>query len=230
MPEEMNMSKLPRAVLIEFDFTALDGAALLYEVARARLEECGIELTPKLEALHLVNGNCQGAIAELFNAFGKRHDPAKAARELSDRFREVLTEQVASGVTEGFKAFVAALTARGLKVVIATRADTDVLRPALDGLDAQLVSVYSESSVTYGNCKWDAWRRAVRANELHEVLTVAVTGSGYGVKSALLAGLPVLAVVHDHTAWQDFGGADVVADAFSADLARDVFRMLHLGA
>ena len=70
----------------------------------------------------------------------------------------------------------------------------------------------------------------MRANDLHEMLTVAVTGSGYGVKAVLVAGMSAIAMIHDHVAYQDFGGADVVADGFSADLAKDVFRMLHIEA
>ena len=228
MAEQTQPIRLPRAVIVEFDFTALDGASILFEVAKARLAEVGIELTAKLEALHLANGNCQGALRELFDAFGKKNDPAKAARELMDAFSAALTARISEAFTPGFKAFIAALGAQGLKTVIATRADIEALKPALAEFDANLVLPYAEPSLTYGNCKWDAWRRAARANDLHEMLTVAITGSGYGVKSALVAGFPVLAVMHDHVAYQDFGGADVVVDAFDAKLVDDVRRMLHL--
>ena len=230
MAEKTSKARLPRAAIIEFDFTALDGATILFDIARERLAECGIELTPKLEALHLVNGNCQGALRELFEKMGKKNDPAKAARELMDAFRAALTEKAPSGFTAGFKAFVGALTEKGLKCVIATRADTETLKPLMADFDEKLVAAYSEPSLTYGNCKWDAWRRAVRTNDLIEMLTVAVTGSGYGVRSALIAGLPALAIVHDHVAYQDFGGADAVVNGFSAKLAGEVLHMLHLEA
>ena len=228
MAEKNKNARLPRAVIIEFDFAALDGATILFDLARERLAECGIELTPKLEAMHLANGNCQGALKELFDTFGKKHDPAKAARELLDAFRAALTEKAPTAFTQGFRNFISALCAKGLKVVIATRADVEVVKPLLADFDQNLVTAYSEPSVTYGNCKWDAWRRAARANDLHEIITVAVAGSGYGVKSALIAGFPVMAIMHDHVAYQDFGGADVVADGFSAKLADEVMRMLHL--
>lgn len=228
MSEEKSKTRLPRAAIVEFDFTAIDGAQLLFDVAKRRLAECGIDLTLKLEALHLVNGNCQGAIRELFEHFGKKHDSAKTARELMDAFRVALTEHAVDAVTPEFKAFVKVLSGRGLKTVIATRADLEAFKPALADFDADLVTAYSEPSQTYGNCKWDAWRRALRAHGLHEMLTVAVTGSGYGVRSALVAGMPAIAIMHDHVAYQDFGGADVVADGFSTQLADDVLRMLHL--
>ena len=230
MAEQKQPTKLPRAVIVEFDFAALDGASLLFEVAKGRLAEAGIDLTLKLEALHLANGNCQGALRELFDVFGKKNDPAKAARELMEAFHDALTEKVAEAFTPGFKAFISAVNAKGLKTVIATRADLEALKPLLEEFDPNLVVPYAEPSLTYGNCKWDAWRRAARANDLHEMLTVAVTGSGYGVRSALVAGFPVLAIVHDHVAYQDFGGADVVTDHFDAKLCDDVLRMLHLDA
>lgn len=228
MAEETPKKKLPRAVAIEFDFTAIDGAEMLFGIAREQLAKCGIDLTVKLEAMHLVNGNCQGALKELFAKLDKKQDPVAVSRELMDAFRAALTEKAAAAVTPEFKAFVKALSAKGLKTVISTRADIEVLKPALADLDPDLVTTCPEPSQTYGNCKWDAWRRMLRANDLHEMLTVAVTGSGYGVRSALVAGMPVMAIVHDHVAYQDFGGADVVADGFSAKLAEDVSRMLHL--
>ena len=76
--------------------------------------------------------------------------------------------------------------------------------------------------------KWDAWRRACVANRLRHLSTVAVTGSGFGVKSALIAGMGSMAVVNDHVAWQDFGGADEVVSELSGPTARrllEVFRM-----
>ena len=63
-------------------------------------------------------------------------------------------------MTPGFNAFVKGLTARGPKVVVATRADLAALRPALADPAPDPVVPYAEPSKTYGNCKWDAWRRA----------------------------------------------------------------------
>ena len=128
----------------------------------------------------------------------------------------------------GFKAFVSALVERGVKVVIATRSNLDTLRPAFEGFDPEKVVLYAEPSMTYGNGKWDAWRRACSQNGLVDVLTVAVTGSGFGVKAALVAGMSAIAVVHDHVAYQDFGGSDVAVESFDASLADEVFRMLHM--
>ncbi len=220
---------VPRGVIVEFDFTAVDGAQILFDVAKKVLAPHKVDLTVKLEAIHLVGGNYQGALAELFDTLEINADAATVATELAEAFKAALTEKAAAAVTPGFKAFVKGLTARGLKVVIATRSDIEQLKPALADLDPELVVAYAEPSNTYGNCKWDAWRRACNQNGLVDMLTAAVTGSGKGVKSALVAGLSALAVVHDHVAYQDFGGADAVVETvFNAKLADAVARMLHL--
>ena len=219
---------LLRGVVIEFDFTAIDGGQLLFETARKILGAKGVDLTIKLEALHLAGGNYQGGLAELFRTLDKKCDPATTARDLHDAFAKALTAKAAAAVTPGLKAFIGALVEKDVKVVVATRSDLESLRPAFEGFDPEKVVLYAEPSMTYGNGKWDAWRRACSQNGLVDVLTVAVTGSGYGVKSALVAGMSAIAVVHDHVAYQDFGGADVAVDSFDAKLADEVFRMLHM--
>ena len=219
---------LLRGVVIEFDFTAIDGGQLLFETARKILGAKGVDLTIKLEALHLSGGNYQGGLAELFRTLDKKCDAAATARDLHDEFAKALTAKAAAAVTPGLKAFIGALVEKDVKVVVATRSDLESLRPAFEGFDPEKVVLYAEPSMTYGNGKWDAWRRACSQNGLVDVLTVAVTGSGYGVKSALVAGMSAIAVVHDHVAYQDFGGADVAVDSFDAKLADEVFRMLHM--
>ncbi len=219
---------LTRGVVIEFDFTAIDGGQILFETAQKILAAKGVDLTIKLEALHLSGGNYQGGLAELFRALDKKCDAAATARDLHDAFGKALTAKAVAAVTPGLKAFITALVERGVKVVIATRSDLEVLRPAFEGFDPEKVVLYAEPSMSYGNGKWDAWRRACNQNGLVDVLTVGVTGSGKGVKSALVAGMSAIAILHDHVAYQDFGGADVVVDSFSAKLADEAFRMLHM--
>ena len=220
--------KLVRGVVVEFDFTAIDGAQILFDTAKKVLKAAGVDLTIKMEAMRLVGGNYQGALKELFESLDVQADPVQVAQELAEAFKAALNEKAVAAVTPAFKAFVKALTDRGLKVVIATRSDLEQLKPAFAEFDPELVALYQEPSNTYGNCKQDAWRRACNQNGLVDMLTAAVTGSGKGVKSALVAGMSALAVVHDHVVYQDFGGADAVVDAFDPKLVDVIAQMLHM--
>ena len=217
------MAKLGKGVIVEFDFTVLDGANILFDTAKKLLKGCGIELNARLEAMHLAGGNYQGALAELLAKANGSGDPAALARELNAAFNGKIAEQAASAVTAAFKNFVKALLDKGVKVVVATRGDASALAAAIG--DDRVV-VYAEPSSTYGSCKWDAWKRACRLNGMHEMLTAAVTGSGFGVKAALVAGMSALGVTNAHVAWQDFGGADDVVATLDKKAADAVLKML----
>lgn len=130
-----------------------------------------------------------------------------------------------AAVTPAFRNFVKTLLDKGIKVVVATRGDAPALAAAIDD---ERVVVYAETSPTYGSCKWDVWKRACRMNGLHEMLTAAISGSGFGVKAALVAGMSALGVVNDRVAWQDFGGADDVVDTLDKKAAEAVLRMLKV--
>ncbi len=219
------MAKIGKGVIIEFDFTALDGADILFDTAKNLLKGCGVELDSRLEAIHLAGGNYQGAIAELFSKTGGTGDPATLARELNAAFNAKVAEKAPAAVTATFRNFVKTLLDKGVKVVVSTRGDAPALAAAIG--DDRVV-VYAEPSSTYGSCKWDAWKRACRLNGLHEMLTAAVTGSGFGVKAALVAGMSALGVTNDHVSWQDFGGADEVVEVLDKKAADVVLKMLKV--
>ena len=218
-----------RGVIVEFDFAAMNGAELLFETTRKFLADLdGIPFDAITEARYLAGGNYQGGLSELFSIVKTKKTAQKAARDLAAAFNAALTEAVPSAVSPAFRNFVKVLADRGVRVVIATRADVAAVRMAFAQILSGDVVLYQETSTCYGSVKWDAWRRACVANRLRHLNAVAVTGSGFGVKSALVAGMGSMAVVNDHVAWQDFGGADEVVEELSAPTARrllEVFRM-----
>jgi beta-phosphoglucomutase-like phosphatase (HAD superfamily) len=218
-------SKISKGVVVEFDFTVLDGSKLLFDTAKALLKKSGVELTPRLEAMHLAGGNYHGGLAELFEKLGKKADAAALARELNAEFNAAVAQAAPGAITQGFRNFCKALIEKDVKVVVATRGDAPALGAAIDD---ERIALYAETSGTYGNCKWDVWVRACRTNGLHEMLTTAVAGSGFGVKSALLAGMSALGVVNDRVAWQDFGGADNVVGGLDKKAADLVLKMLKV--
>jgi len=219
------MGKIGKGVIVEYDFTVLDGAGILFNTAKTLLKGRGIELDTRLEAMHLAGGNYQGALAELFDKVGVSADAAAMARELNAEFNATVADKAPEAVTMAFKNFVKVLLDKGVKVVIATRGNAPVLAAAIG--DDRVVP-YAEPSSTYGSCKWDAWKRACRLNGMHEMLTVAVTGSGFGVRAALVAGMSALGVTNDHVAWQDFGGADDVVGTLDKKAADAVLKMLKV--
>ena len=64
------------------------------------------------------------------------------------------------------------------------------------------------------------------AMEMKHAKVRAVTGSGLGVKSALVAGMRSVAVMNDRVAYQDFGGAGEIVDGLSAKAAKRILAVM----
>ena len=220
-----------KGVIVEFDFAAMDGAGLLFRTASKFLQDLdGIPFDDLAEAKYLAGNNYQGAFAEYFPVVKTKKTAAKAARDLADAFSAALTAEIPKCVTAAFRNFVKALVARGVKVVISTRADigSEAVQGAFAGMLGDDVVLYREESTTYGSVKWDAWRRACAANGLRSLTTIAVTGSGFGVHAALLAGMGSVAVANPRTDYQDHSGANAVVKELNAEAAKAVIEALRI--
>ncbi len=223
-----NRHEVKKGVIVEFDFAAMDGASLLYDATAEVFKADEVEFSPRVEAQYLAGGNYQGGIAEYFAVVKTKKTAAKAAKDVSEAFVKALTAEVPKAVTPAFVNFVKTLAGKGVRVVISTRADVERVKDAFAAVLGDDVVLYQETAQTYGGVKWDAWRRACAMNKLRNVTTCAVTGSGYGVKSALLAGLAAFAVIGDHVAYQDFGGADDVAKTLDTSAAKAILAILKI--
>ena len=218
-----------RGVVVDFDFAAMDGASLLFETARKFLKELdGIELDVPLEAKYLAGAGYQEGLARFFALVKTKKTAQKAARDLAAGFRAALTAAVSKSVGMAFRNFVTALVDRGLTVVIATRADVAAVKDAFAPVAGERVLLYQETSDCYGAVRWDSWRRACHEVNLPYRQMLAVTGSGFGVKAALRAGMGSLAVVGEHVAYQDFGGADAVVGELSGKTARKALEIMRI--
>ena len=229
MNEELEKDgKQQKGVIVEFDFAVARGAQALYKVTEQLMKEYEIPFNKAVECMHFVGGNYQGALAEYFNVIKTKKTASKAAKDLAVLWKKELDTLVAESVTENFKKFVRALTSKGVKVVVATRADVETVRPAFAELEGDNFELYQGISMTYGSVKWDAWRRAATTASLVSYFTIAVAGSGFGVKSALIAGMGAVAVTNEWVEWQDFGGADEVFTVLDKKAADTILKLLKV--
>lgn len=217
-----------KGVVIELDFAVINGAELLYNTTEKVLKDNDIAFNSRVEAQYLAGNNCQFALTKYFGDIKTKKTPQKAAKDINEAFVSALTSAVPNAVTASFLAFIKALSSKGVKVVIATRANIELLKSAFDSVLGENVSLYHETSQIYGSAKSDAWRRACASGDLRSNMSVAIAGSGYSVKGALVAGLGVLAVVNDRVAYQDFGGANDVVKTVNSKLADKVLSILKV--
>ena len=218
-----------KGVIVEFDFAAMDGAGLLFETTKAFLQKLdGIAFDQRVEARIFAGNNYLSALTSYFAEVKTKKTAQKAARDVQAAFCNVLAEAMPKSVSTAFKNFVGALSAKGVKVVIATRAPLEVVTPAFEPILSDGVTLFREESACYGAVKWDSWRRACVMNGMSRPSTIAIAGSGYSVKAALVAGIGAVAVERERVAYQDFSGADAVIGELSAKTAKKVLSVLRV--
>ena len=213
-----------KGIVIEFDFAAMNGAELLFKTTKKSLRDLDkIPFDESLEARYLAGRTYADGLARLFAQAKTKKTAPKAARELTAAFASAVTGAVPAAVGIPFRNFVKAFVDAGFSVAIATRADLDAVRPAFESVLGENVILYHEESDGYGFPAWESWRRACMALEMKHSTVRAVSGSGFGIKSALVAGMRSVAVINDRVAYQDFGGASEVADELSGKSAKKFF-------
>jgi beta-phosphoglucomutase-like phosphatase (HAD superfamily) len=213
-------------VIVEFDFAVLPGHRLLQDVCSARLAKEGVKLDALSMARFMVGKSFSSGLNALCAKQQKTLDVPAVVAECNEQFAAALTASLAS-VPAGFAEFVSALLAKGVKVVLVSRVDSEAVKALFPAATDKLVVVH-ESPSSFGFYSWDGWRRSARKNDLHDRLCVAVGGSGFSVKGALAAGMGALVKVNPETEYQDFGGCDVRIETYAAALANDVARILRM--
>lgn len=213
--------------LIEVDYAVLHGHALLNGVAAKQLEASGVKLDQISRARYLDGKAVTVGLNGLAAAQGKKIDAAAVVPALNAAVIESVGAALKKGLPSGFVAFVKELQAKGVKVVLISRADTAALKAAMPEALAGLVCYHQDTSSSFGFLGWESWRRIIHKNGLHERDCLAVAGSGFSVKGALTAGLYVYACPTVETEYQDFSGADTLVTDFTAELADKAAALLH---
>ena len=218
-----------KSVIVDFDFAVANGAEILFETAKGFLKELdGIKLDESLEARYLAGNGYEDGFSRLFAVVKTKKTAPKAAREFAAAFARQLTDAVPKAVGPAAKNFIKALVEKGVRLVIATRADPEAVRAALAFVPDAQIAFYQEVSDCYGGCWWDTWLRAARNARLDRLTARALAGTGFAVRSALRAGFGTVAVVSPHVAYQDFGGADAILDELSGKSVRKLLEVLRI--
>ncbi len=220
-------ARLQRGVLVEFDFAVLDGHPLLLEACQTRLEQEGIKLDAQGVARAMGGRSFTSGLNVLASRKQKTLDVPTVIAECDAAVTEKLAGEL-SAVPAGFLAFVKALLAKKIKVVLITRLESEAVSSALADVQSERFAVLHDMPNGFGFTTWEGWRRAARKNGLHERLCMAVAGSGFAVKGALRNGMGVIARPNPLTEYQDFSGSDVFVSEYAAALADDAARILHM--
>jgi beta-phosphoglucomutase-like phosphatase (HAD superfamily) len=222
-------SRPKQAVVFELENVAANGHAVLYSVVKEALGRKNVEVSPAVFARFCLNSTVDKFLARLLSELGKAQ---LASEGMAEEIR---------------KNYLTALTAKGnqtppvLRAIIEKAAGMHVAAGALSclsgdaaqrlaehlGLNTLGVTVRTRNS-EYGSCVTrDEWVKLTASMSAQPMASVAIASTSEACKSALAAGMKVIACPGRHAGFGDFGGVDAMVDTLDNATATLVFSLLE---
>jgi len=222
---DSNEKQIQRGVIVELDFAVLPGHQLLLTISKDLFTKAGLTVDAALMARYMGGKSFSSGLSALTTKQVKTIDAPALIAETNLAFSAALT-QALKDIPADFVPFIESLVAKGVKVIIISRADVEAVKALFSNHSENLV-FQTDTSSGFGFLGWDVWRRAARKNNLRERLCMAVVGSGFSVKGALTSSMGSAFKENPLTAYQDFSGGDISIKHFDNTLVKEMVAMLR---
>jgi len=220
--------KPARAVLFELENVALAGRRIAYEILDKLFEDKGAKLTPALFSRFCLDTAPAQFIPKLLEVLDKsKSSPEKLLASFTEQRWKVLgsTKAQASPV---LRDLLKSLADRGALLGALTEiTDGDpAKRLGKMGLSAPALTVLPVPTDEKTVPTADAWLKLAKTLSASSSACIAIVTSAASAKAAISAGMRCVVVTDEFTAFQDFGGADYVAETLDADTVTGILELL----
>jgi beta-phosphoglucomutase-like phosphatase (HAD superfamily) len=205
----------PCAVLFELENVTAGGRGIVYETVKRVLGEKGIEVTHSVFVRHCLELPPAGFLPRLL-----------AIRKKDNISRSKLLAEIAGGISQSFHdgnqkldkglaKLIHDAFAHGFRVGCLSGLSEDVAGPLAErlGLPALGVRLMVHGDNHKRFPSPDDWLKLAKSAGVQPTRCVALVTSAVATRSAMAAGMRVLALPDSFTAFEDFSGADFVCDS-----------------
>lgn len=210
-------------LVIDFDYTVVDGIGILEKVCAKLLGSAGVNVTPSVFARSLFGAKAVSAVHALLGAGSATTSEAVLA-SLSPAMDKAIEN---APVNATVLAVCNQATEQGIKVLFVTSRSLGVVEQKLESVGiqgAQLLKV--DRCDRFGEYAVDAWVKAARMIRLSPRHCTAIAASAMSIRQAVVAGMRTAAFTNPLISFQDFTGADYVADG--TDQEKTVSSIMEL--
>ncbi len=216
------------ALLFELDNLAAGRRRITYDVLKGLLDDSNTDLTPSVFSRYCLKPTADQYLEELLDVLGrKRLSKDKLAGEISDGVRLSMED---SGVK--LKAELAGLFQKtgdaNVHVGALTMLDEEAGQRLLErlGLADMQIQLLPSSPGGRNFPTADVWLKLAKLLGASRGSCTVVATCHTSCKAALSAGMRCVVVPDEFTAFQDFGGADLVVDTFDSAAVEDVMEIV----
>jgi len=214
-------------LIIDFDYTLVDGIGLLEGMTTGVLTTAGVSLPPGTFARKLFGSKTVSAINALLGQ-ANRTTTEQVVTAIASGMDQVVVVAPVNAALLGIVNQAAAAGVQTLFVTARTQAVVEEKLAALGVVDPCVIKV--ERCDRFGEYAHDAWQRAARAMHVPPRQCTVIAATAMSIRQAVMAGMRTVAIINPIVSFQDFTGADVIVEgADGVDAMRDpVFACMDL--
>jgi len=193
-----------KGAIFDLDGTILDSMPIWYSAAERFLKGIGIEAEPGIDRAMFSMSMTEGA-EFLKDRYHLDMDP----REIIEGINRTIEDFYAyhAPLKEGVKKFLEGMREAGVKMVIATATDRNVLEPALERLDVMRFfdRIFTTTEIGAGKTRPDIYHAAARHMGTLPEETWVFEDALYAIKTAKSAGFRTVGVYDPYSAddWEE---------------------------
>ena len=216
------------AVVFELEGIATGGRKIVFDIAKHELDAHDVKLSHAVFAHVGAQTSPRFYLDTLLERLGASKVPSDSFKETVRRkFSERLGHDKVT-LQPGLEKLITSATHQGSRVGVVSALPEDTAqaifeRLGLGEMGAQLFAFPQSEEHFPGADVWLKVAKGVGRTPRH---CIAVTDCQFSCKTALSAGMRCLVIPDEFTAYQDFGGADLVLDKWDDMSAKEILHAL----
>lgn len=216
------------AILFELENIGVDGRDVMYGVVEKAFESKGIEIKPFVFSRYALNVSLTQFVNDILEINKNRSDASKIVAEINEKVAKAILKNV-SNVNNDLKKLIKQAGEKGVIVGALSSLDNasakDLLSKLNLGIDEQNLLCSHNSERCCHSA--DAWLKLAKNTGVQPSMCIVLSTCRVSCKSALKAGMRCVVIPDKYTAYQDFGGSDIVADSLGGDVTAKIFQLLE---
>lgn len=203
-------------LVVDFDYTIVDGIGILEKVFTKALSAAGVSMTPSLFVRSLFGSKAVSAVTTLLGT-GSAVTPEAVLSALPAAMdKAVENAAVNTTVMDICKHTID----QGIKVLFVTSRSLAIVEQKLESAGipgAQLLKV--DRSDRIGEYSPEIWAKAARTIRLSPRHCTVIAASATSIRQAVVVGMRTAAFPNPLINFEDFSGADLIAEGMNRDTA-----------
>jgi beta-phosphoglucomutase-like phosphatase (HAD superfamily) len=211
-------------IIFDLDETAFNGRKILYDVCSRILTSKKLEFSLGVFCRYFLDSSIEKAVADLIAAQGRKIAVDKIVSEIRAEYAESMTKD-SRRPDPDFAALLGEAVEKGVRIgafSFLPEAGARALLKRVTPEDSAELLVKREGSVITR----ESWIRLARIMGVNQRCCMALASCAAACRTALAAGLKCAVAANEFTVFQDFAGADAVAESVKELVSMNIPELL----